>query len=160
MLLQLRTLKIWKHLKTIIFSVWYLQGKSAFEQLFENWNTVSSTLGIWSIIHVMNICPIVEWSLIQMVFCARELHSHYTVLPISGTFTFWIADKIVPYSDHDLNNRQYQASEYQTKWSTIDGDLNTGGPLVWYSDTILLTDNYQTSEERTSKRPLLKCFRY
>ena len=46
LLLQLRTLKIWKHLKTIIFSVWYLQGKSAFEQLFENWNTVSNTLGI------------------------------------------------------------------------------------------------------------------
>ena len=61
------------------------------------------TVGIWimnlSGIQVMNICPIIEWSVIQIVF--------------------WKADKIVCYSDHGLTNGQYRASEYQTKWSTI-----------------------------------------
>ena len=46
------------------------------------------TVEIWitdlSGIQVINICPIVKWSVFQMVF--------------------WIKDKIVPYSDHGLNN--------------------------------------------------------
>ena len=32
---------------------------------------------------------------------------------------FWIADPIVCYSDHGLNNKHYWASEDRTKWSAI-----------------------------------------
>ena len=51
----------------------------------------------------MNNCPIVEWSIIQKVF--------------------WLADKIVYYSDHGLNNSYYRASEYQTMLSAIQVPL-------------------------------------
>ena len=50
-------------------------------------------------IQVMTICPIIEWSVIQMLL--------------------WIADKIVCYLGPWLNNCHYRPSEYSTILSTI-----------------------------------------
>ena len=71
-----------------------LQGLFPYSFIFYLLNNIVlkiiTTVGIWitdlTSIQVMNICQIVEWSVIQMLF--------------------WIGNKNVSYSDHGLNNRK------------------------------------------------------
>ena len=62
-----------------------------------------------------------EWPLDSLISQVMPMYKKPTLLRVYKTlvWTSLQADKIVRYSDHGLNNGHYRASEYQTKWSTI-----------------------------------------